>query len=367
MKSEDPQLLGTRMKVVIRTDSSVSIGYGHVMRCLSIAEELRILGAEVCFICRDLKGNLITDIKEKGYTVYSIAGTEQEMEFNGKADQKAVAEILEDMGEVDWIIIDHYQINQQWEKSVRPYAENIMVIDDLADRPHDCDVILDQGYYSNNEERYRDLVPVHSLRLFGPGYALLREEFKQARYQVRKREGSLRRIMIMFGGTDPTQETEKALSALELLMDEEMKVDVVTGEANERKELLREWCKRWPNMTFHCQVNYVADLMLKADLAIGAGGSSTWERCYLGLPAITILTAANQVAMCLELEKVNAIMNLGWYDQVSVEMIARKIKEFKQCPAQLAEISKQGLRLFNHNQKEQKEFDWVRRVFYEQG
>jgi len=199
------------LKILIRTDSSVQIGTGHVMRCLTLADELRERGAEIVFVCRDFAGNLC------GYTEGNLKHAAW-LGADWQTDARQVEEIIKDFNtHPDWLVVDHYALDERWERYLRSYVKKIMVIDDLADRPHDCDLLLDQNFYENLESRYDGLAPSGCKKLLGPKYALLRPEFREERKNLRKRDGYVKRIMIFFGGSDPTNETTKALEAVRML------------------------------------------------------------------------------------------------------------------------------------------------------
>jgi UDP-2,4-diacetamido-2,4,6-trideoxy-beta-L-altropyranose hydrolase len=219
-------------------------------------------------------------------------------------------------------VVDHYALDEKWEGYLRPYVKKIMVIDDLADRAHDCDLLLDQNFYENLESRYNDLVPPQCKKLLGPKYALLRPEFRKARKNLRKRDGHVKRIMIFFGGSDPTNETTKALEAVRMLNRPDIAVDVVVGALNPNKDKINELCAAMTNITYHCQVSNMAKLMADADLFVGGGGSTTWERCCLGLPSMIISTARNQDAIAVGCE----LSGIGIYIGESKEISFNRIK-----------------------------------------
>jgi len=222
---------------------------------------------------------------------------------------------------IDWLVVDHYALDRRWEEQMRPFVRKIMVIDDLADHPHDCDLLLDQNLYEDMETRYDGLVPEHCIKLLGPKYALLRRGFREARANLRERDGTVKRILVFFGGSDSTNETAKALEAIQLLGRPDIAVDVVVGLSNPHKDGIKEMCSIMPNAKYYCQVDNMAELMAQADLAVGAGGSATWERCFLGLPSITIITAKNQRESTLAVSSRKATFNLGFHNQVSSKEI----------------------------------------------
>lgn len=319
------------MKILIRTDASQQIGSGHVMRCLTLANELRQKKAHVSFICQELPGNMCDYIKQQGYPVHSnaILATENKL--------------------IDWLIVDHYSLDAQWETTMRPYIKKIMVIDDMANRKHDCDLLLDQNLYVDMESRYHDLVPQHCKQLLGPKYALLRPEFLSARKNLRKRDGSIKRILIFMGGSDPTNETAKALEAIILLNSPDIAVDVVVGASNPHKEQIKQLCASLPNSNYYCQVSNMAELMVKADLAIGAGGSTNWERCCLGLPSLVITIAENQEELTQTLHEQAYLISLGTKEKVSAKTIWQNLYDILNEPELVLSFIEKGKQLVDGN------------------
>jgi UDP-2,4-diacetamido-2,4,6-trideoxy-beta-L-altropyranose hydrolase len=346
------------MNVVFRVDSSVTIGTGHVMRCLTLAKQLKQKNVNISFICRDLEGNLINFIKDHGFAVYvlpkiKINETDNNDTFkwykeNWKQDVRETLNIIKaQIRSIDFFIIDHYGIDEKWESKLKPFTKKLMVIDDLANRKHVCDFLLDQNLYLNYQERYKNLVPPECKQLLGPNYVLLREEFIEASRQKRIRNGEIHNILVFFGGTDPTNETVKALDALALL-DNNIKVNVVVGSSNKRKDEIQEYCDRYSNFFFHCQVSNMAELMNEADLAIGAGGTTTWERCYLGLPSITIIVADNQIELTDAVSQFGATINLGFSHEVTSDQIFEVVKDLIKHPKKVQLLSERASKLVNH-------------------
>jgi len=182
------------MNICFRVDSSTIIGTGHVVRCLTLAGKLRAKGNDISFICRELPGNIIDQVLSAGYDVYRLPMTNYDdlshketenhqawLAVDRPTDARQTEDILKSLGTaVDLLVVDHYALDISWEKEVREYCENLMVIDDLADRKHICDFLLDQNYYKNLEHRYDNLVPRACIKMLGPSYALLRPEFYQS-------------------------------------------------------------------------------------------------------------------------------------------------------------------------------------------
>jgi UDP-2,4-diacetamido-2,4,6-trideoxy-beta-L-altropyranose hydrolase len=332
------------MRVLIRTDASVEIGSGHLMRCLTLADQLRSAGSAVAFACRDLPGGLFDLLQTHGYRCARLPWAAP----GGNAQHDDAEATLEAAGKLfpdglDWLVMDHYGLDATWEHLLRPHVRKLMVIDDLANRPHDCDLLLDQNYYHDLDRRYHRLVPEQCVTLLGPAYVLLRPEFADARQRLRLRDGSVRRILVFFGGSDPANQTQMAVEALKLLDRPDIGVDVVVGAANPNRNAIQALCDQLPNMAFHCQVPNMADLILNADLGIGAGGATMWERCCLGLPTITVVFAANQERTTEGVAALGAIEYLGWSGQLRPEDYARAISGMIENPQRAWQIGNAAL------------------------
>lgn len=348
------------MNIVFRVDSSTEIGTGHVMRCLTLAALLKEKGARVSFICRNLPYNLSNYIQSKGFPVYllqkSNTATENLKKSNTHSDWLTVTwkEDAENTLEVlkskkfDWLIVDHYSLDIYWESKMRPYTRNIMVIDDLYDRKHDCDLLLNQNICIGSFS-YNGLVPLHCKIFHGPECALLREEF--SRQRRRKRDGTIKRIFIFFGGSDLTNETVKAMKAFLTLNKFDILVDVVIGKSNVNYEEIKKISESCRSFTLHRQVENMAELMNKSDLAIGACGTTSWERCYLGLPSLVITIALNQEEIAEELGKLNAVKLLGKSSTVTIENIAIELNHLFNNPLEVREMSESSLAILENHKK----------------
>jgi UDP-2,4-diacetamido-2,4,6-trideoxy-beta-L-altropyranose hydrolase len=341
------------MKTVFRADASTEIGTGHVMRCLTLAERLRTAGHVSHFICRDLPGNLVDFIEGCNFQVHLLPAPAPEVAGSAAAgapphagwlgvsrdvDARDTADALQWLGaDIDWLVVDHYAIDALWETGLRPFATRIMAIDDVADRSHVCDLLLDQNLYREPELRYRGKVGGDCRLLLGPRYALLREEFSAGRRYPGKRTGSVGRILVFFGGADPENVTGKALDAIRSLQRADIQVDVIIGSSNPHREALERQCSHMENMTCYFQVTNMAEFMDKADLALGGGGTTTWERCAMALPAVVISLARNQQTIAEAVASTGAITYLGPSAEVAVEDIRDALAEICSHPEKLQE------------------------------
>lgn len=248
------------------------------------------------------------------------------------------------MQSVDILIVDHYQLDARWEQAMRAFAHKIVVIDDLANRRHDCDLLLDPNVVANYELRYDDLVPAHCKKLLGPKYLIMRDEFIEARIKQTSRSGHVGRLLLFMGGSDPTHETKKALHALQLTRTGFERIDVVVGSSNPERAEIEHICRE-RQYTFHCQIDYMASLMNMADFSLGAGGATTWERCYVGLPSTSTIVAENQLASTQTAEQLGAIINLGWHEDVTIDSYTKILDALPSQRERIKHISEQGLKI----------------------
>lgn len=325
------------MRVIIRADSSFSIGSGHIMRCLTLAGQLKKENsAEVHFICRDLDGNLSNLVRDAGCHLHllpraeynpALKNYESWLTVTQEQDASESKALLSDLRlRVDRIVVDSYAIDETWEKLMRPMTKEIFVIDDLANRPHDCDILLDQNEYLDKETRYKGLVPDKCKLLLGYKHVLLREEFYEVKKTLRKRDGKVKNILVFYGGSDPTNETMKAVNALSGINLSGITVNVIVGGANVHKDKVADFCKKHEGFHYFCQVNNMAEMMAQADLALGAGGSATWERLFLELPSIVTVVADNQEKIAEDCQTLGLINYLGRAKEVSVERLKAEIE-----------------------------------------
>ena len=326
------------MMFAFRTDASRKIGIGHVMRCLTLAKALKRKGAKCKFICRDQKMNFIEKIKKEGFEVITLPKFKQVKKTERANDINDIGPVYSDWigtswiedakqtinalnkEKVDWLVIDHYGIDKKWQKKLRPYAKKIMIIDDLANRNHDCDLLLDQNLIANFKNRYKNLLPKYCNTLLGPQYALLQTEYKNLHLSTPPKIGPIKNILVYFGGTNQNKLIDLTLSAFLKLNRKDIILDVVDSNSP-KKNKIKKLFKKNKNIKIHRDLASLAPLMLKADIAIGACGATSWERCCLGLPSIVITIANNQKPIAKELYKQGLIRWLGHYNAIAISSI----------------------------------------------
>ena len=308
------------MKIAFRADASIQIGTGHVMRCLTLANELTRQGHECWFVCRDHPGNLGNLIASQGHGLTLLpapvthfpkgkgTASEDYALWLGVPWQDDAGQSLEVLSPLkpDWLVVDHYALDVKWEHYLSAAVGRIMVIDDLANRSHKCELLLDQTYGRSRDD-YKALLPLDTTILCGSEYALLRTEFAEWRgYSLaRRNSNSLKNVLITMGGADKDNFTGMVLEALTLSeLPRDCKLTVVMGKTAPWIDSVKKLAQSlvWETEVLIGVAN-MAELMAESDLAIGAAGSTTWERCCLGLPTITVVLAENQKYIAEHLSK----------------------------------------------------------------
>lgn len=371
--------------VAFRADASLTIGSGHVMRCLSLADALAQKGARTAFVMRDCPGHLFDLVRTRGHTVIplpshgaslaaasgaanlatGLAATSPASNAAGAAASSGPANHAAEapmssasakhaggsatdtgfaidasadaaltvaglaawtIAPIDWLVVDHYGLDAAWERALRtssgnrtdaatpaaaPDVRHLLAIDDLADRPHDCDALLDQNLTTGGAARYDGLLPAHCERLVGPRYALLQPPYAPLHQSCKPRRGPIRRLLIFFGGADRHGLTLRALQAALALNHDDLTIDVVIGMSSPDNDQVRALAAPHKNVTVYCGLPSLAPFMAEADLAIGAGGATSWERLCLGLPSIVVTVADNQQEVTQLLANKNLIDWIG--------------------------------------------------------
>lgn len=322
------------------------------MRCLALATGLKGSGADVIFICSGQERKWIEYVRDREFdcqVLYpsNMLGTVHNKRnlntssyvmggnrFDWQQDLTATKKVLENR-ETDWLIVDHYGIDFRWELALRPYTKRIMAIDDLADRKHDCDVVLD-CVFGRQTEDYQSLVPDGCRILLGTKYALLRSEFVDWRniaLNRRKTNSTVRKILVSLGGVDQKNLTGKILEQLKgVNWNSESRIDVVAGKGFMHKSEIEKQLASFPmDTTFETAVNDMAKRITNSDLGIGAFGVSTWERFCLGLPSVNIVTEDNQrlAVAALKKQKYSGIMFTNSLGSELVQFVNQIVSDHK--------------------------------------
>lgn len=347
------------MHIAFRADASIQIGTGHVMRCLTLADALRERGSRCTFICRPHSGHLVEVIAQRGHNVVcltSLAEVSDDLQgapahaawlgTDWQIDAQETHEALGSEG-VDWLVVDHYALDCRWEQALRRYCQNLMVIDDLADRSHDCDVLLDQNL-GRTAKDYAGLLKPHTATLIGPQYALLRPEFALLRIQslARRTQPQLKHLLITMGGVDKDNATSQVLQALTAChLPPGLRINVVMGpHAPWLADVQQQAAQMpWPTQVL-VGVNAMAQLMAESDLCIGAAGSTSWERCCMGLPTLMLVLATNQQDAALALSEMGAAHCINMPTKLAIDL---KVVMEKIDALELKRLSEQSTAICN--------------------
>ncbi|HDU8578783.1 TPA: UDP-2,4-diacetamido-2,4,6-trideoxy-beta-L-altropyranose hydrolase [Vibrio diabolicus] len=307
------------MKVVFRVDASLLVGSGHVMRCLVLAEEFASKGYDIEFACSPLKGDMRAFIRERGFQVTTLAKPREVIEPLHDADyaawlQKSVSEDVQDfLTEItyaDLVVTDHYAIGIEWQEQVIASLDcRMLAIDDLG-RCHKADLILDQTLGRDEA----DYSASQSKVLAGSEFALLRSDFASKRESALSREISNNplKVLVSMGGVDAPNATFKVLESLYGKV--EAKFTVLLSPRAPHFDQVKEWCASRADVSHLDFVSDMASLMLEHDIAIGAPGTTSWERACLGLPNVIVPLADNQQLICEQLVKHSAALKVDIED-----------------------------------------------------
>ena len=330
--------------IFIRVDSSTKIGYGHFMRCMALADTLQ-KNFEINFITRSLEGSLISDIQKKGFGIFQFYSNSEKINEKNDA-QKTISLIKKHSGSKNILIVDNYQLSKKWETDVKPFVHKLIVIDDLSNRSHNCDLLIDQNLHTKVNGLYKGLIPSNCVKLIGPKFSMIRKEFRMMRKSVKPRTFPIKKILVSFGGSDTKNQTSVALNSIKK-MNGKINVDVVVGKANKCKKTLKIFCNKNKHFTYYEQIDNIADLMLSSDLSIGSSGSTTWERCSLGLPAIVSISSNDQRDTANSLSKKKCVINLGDVKKVKESSYINAITNLKKND--LRNMSKNSMSLVDGN------------------
>ncbi|MFH0473988.1 UDP-2,4-diacetamido-2,4,6-trideoxy-beta-L-altropyranose hydrolase [Kluyvera ascorbata] len=330
---------------IIRVDASTWIGTGHFYRCLNLAIGFMKCGYKVTFLCRYIPSVLVSILAKHKIEMIELVhkndltnGEENIQCPHGKwLHLSYQSEILESteviknylannkLDQLDVILIDHYAIEQQWQNKIKCYSRLLVQIDDLADRCHATNLLVDQNFFRNLSSRYENLVDKSVDLLLGPSYALLNHKFALLKenlqhYSDRYENGW---IVVFFGGVDYTNETEKAIDGLLSCIDSRITLDVILGGTNPHQQRLKNKYYKNENVHINVQVDNMAERLARSFLFVGAIGSTTWERCTLAVPAIVVSVAENQNDLASSLQDYRSHLFIGQMNKVTEQDYAQ--------------------------------------------
>lgn len=298
------------MNIAIRCDSSFQIGTGHTLRCITLGRLFADLGYKIHFFIRPETGSL------KPTELWNESQTHEiPVELSLAEEPQFLKAKFKEIQNFTLLIVDHYAIDSQWESQFAGSLK-IMVIDDLANRSHRCNILLDSNFRNSYDGLYVGLVPPNCKMLLGPQNCFLRDEFLRERKKTQPRT-QFKNAIAFFGGTDPTNETARFIKALnnltsDLTLNSKSKLNwkIISTKAHSNLEMIQNLASQ-SKLSLLINPPHVAEIFRNADVYFGSGGTVTWERMYLGLTGYIVAVADNQIKMAEELESAGYQKFLG--------------------------------------------------------
>lgn len=334
-------------RVAFRVDASIQIGTGHLVRCLALAHGLRKAGVESLFVMARLLPQLRAHLQDAGFETRMIpCGPErldQPFYVDQQADSRSFLEVIDGISDVGAVIVDHYGLDSAWEARVRNKSRRVMAIDDLADRTHDADWLLDQSLPSPARIHDRWL-PAHCRRLLGPKFALLRGEFASLRTEMRPHRDR-RRALLFVGGADPDDITSLALRAWSQVKQPRPPLDVVIGGSHPARTRIQAAVTSLPDVQLHIQTQAMGELLAQTKLFVGSAGTISWERCCLGVPAIMFSIADNQDYNLSSLAAARTGISLGKASRMTSRALSNLISKVLSKPGLMERMARRSANL----------------------
>lgn len=301
--------------LIIRTDASVAIGTGHVMRCLALAQAWQKSGGTTVFVLAFPLANLEDRLLKEGFQTIHLDGI-----VAGCVEDAAETAVIAQKYQAQWIVVDGYQFDADYQRSLKASGFQVLFVDDYGHANYYCaDVVLNQNIYAQ-PDLYANKEPCTQL-LLGTKYALLRREFWEWRDWQRPFPERVRNILVTLGGSDPNNVTLTVVQAIKQLAQEDLEVIVLVGAQNSYYAELETAVKQDSRIKLRMQVVNMPELMTWADIAISAGGSTNWELAFMEIPNLIIILADNQIPVAQGLSEAGISIDLGWYEQVKIDEI----------------------------------------------
>ena len=316
-----------RKNLFVLVDASTEIGSGHILRCLTLSRELKNKFSKIIFLTSNNSKPILENIKPISIEIMHISSLKNLKSANYDDLSETIKKIVLNYSEDNnFLLIDHYDVDFNLESILKHLFSKIFVIDDLANRKHQCDLLIDYGYYNDFENRYNKFVSKNTKKLLGPKYMIIRPEFREKSKKIFQEKIELKKILITFGSVDDTNECEKVLDALCSLTKNQFEIFVIAGSYNQNFLHLVQKFKKYNYIKIIQHVNDIEELMSNCDLCFGAGGTTNLERFCIGLPSIVTIVADNQEEGVNFLSDLGHVINMGLAKNVSAHNYAETIQ-----------------------------------------
>jgi UDP-2,4-diacetamido-2,4,6-trideoxy-beta-L-altropyranose hydrolase len=320
------------MTVLVRADADETIGTGHVVRCSALVQRLGLATSPVVLVSASLADGTRRRVEDLGWAVRLI-----DRQPDQSSDARATLASVADLAPLQLTVVDHYGLSDQWERLVRDTTRRLVVVDDLADRPHLCDVLIDPTIAADSWDRYRGLLSPDTSRLLGPAYALLRPEFDAV--TPRTRDGQVETLLVFLGGAASAADVIPLVDALAAAGSWGPTTTIVLGDAFVGPQEVHARSVGLDRLTVLDRTDDMPGLLAWADLAIGATGGAQWERCAAGVPTLTVLTADNQSHDAAAFERCGATWHLGRLSEMTETSWTHALQWAVKHPGAIAAMS----------------------------
>jgi len=328
--------------LIIRADADTQMGTGHLMRCLALAQGWQAQGGQATFVTACDNDRLLHRLRYEGFQVIILEEAYPDPKEWGTTSQVLAAQ------SDSWVVLDGYHFDQAYQKRIKEGGNRLLVIDDMAHLDnYVADLVVNQNIYA---AQLNYPCEPNTRLLLGTEFVLLRKEFWPWRGWKREIIGKGRKVLVTMGGSDPNNQTIKIIHALEFLNLEDLEIVVIIGASNPYYRIIKSvisGSKRKIRLVQN--VTNMPELMSWADVAVIAGGSTSWEAAFLGLPCVQLVIAENQQRIADELKKANVVLNLGWYEGVVSEHITKALSHLLGDIKQRRKLSNNGQYLVDGN------------------
>ncbi len=324
---------------MLRVDASPEIGAGHLMRCLALAQAWRRAGGDATFLLAEVAPSLLARLKSEGMVVRRL-----ERKRGSTEDARETAKLAREAG-ASWLVADGYGFGAKYQRVVKSHGVRLVVLDDYghAER-YFADIILNQNLDARREWYAKR--PARARLLLGTKYALLRDEFRGWSGYARKTPAVAEELLVTLGHADTHNFTLEVIQALDHVETGGMGVTVVMGGSNpHRKELEAAAQGARADIQLAVGTTDMPDLMASADVAVAAGGTTSWEVAFMGLPTFTVILAENQQGIAEAMDRAGAAINLGWHADLAPDHLAAELSALLNDPQTRQSMSDAGQRL----------------------